>query len=327
MLASAAEVAGVSDVALAWSTPFSGGRMANDIVFESGDSVGGRGRSNVDMNVVDGGFFRTLGIPLLAGRPFTEDDRADAAPVIVLNQALADRLWPGRNPLGMRLAQWNSAIDGPGELLEVVGVAANGRYARSWRSEDRPFMWLPLAQYPRRAMTLLVRTAGAEPETLARIRAAAVAAAPGLPSPEAAALTKSQTAAVSLQRTNARLLTLFGWLAIVVALIGVYGVVSFTVARRTHEIGVRLALGARPGDVRTMIMLGSAKPILGGVVAGVLLAAVAARWLTPMLFQVTPWDPATWATVLVGVLATGLLASHLPARRATRVDPVEVLRD
>lgn len=313
---------GVSTAAWAWASPFSGRRMANDILWEAGNSAEGRGRTNVDMNVVDPSYFQTLGIPLLAGREFTTEDRAGATGVAVINEALASRLWPGEPPLGKRIWDWRT--EGPDVPLMVVGVVENGRYYRSWRTGDRPFVFLPLAQNPRRTLSLHVRTAAPQPleEDLPRIIGEAD---PGIPVPRVRMAEQAMAASMAIQRTTARILMLFGALATFVAMIGVYGVVAFTVGQRTHEIGVRMALGARPADVQRMVMAGSAKPILVGSGIGLGAAAVLSGFLAPMLFGVGPRDPITYATVAAAVLVIGLLAAHLPARRATRVDPLTVL--
>jgi predicted permease len=318
-------IPGVSGATLAWFAPFSGRRMANDIFWESGDSAGGRERINVDMNVVDVAYFQTLAIPLLSGRPFSEDDRAGAPDVAVVNQALAARLWPGENAVGKRIWEWRG--DQPDRALEVVGVVANGRYHPYWRTGDRPFLFVPLAQNPSRDMTLHVRGSGGGFALGDSLRRAIAETDATIPAPRILTAESALATSVSLQRTNARLLALFGALATVVAMIGVYGVVSFTVSQRTHEIGVRMALGARPLDVRRMILLGSARPILAGSVLGLIVAGMLTRFLAPLLFGVSPLDPVTFGLVALGVVMVGLFATHVPARRATRIDPLLVMRD
>ncbi len=318
-------VAGVRDVALARISPFSTDRMANDILWEPEGAGGERGRTNVDMNVVDPGYFRTLGIPLLAGRTFTRDDASGSPGVALVNQALADRLWPGRSAVGRTLWSWSA--DGADVPLQVVGVVANGRYYRSWLDAGRPFLFVPLAQNPSRSMTLHLRYEGPTGALADSVRRAITDAGPGIPTPRVGTAAAAMAGAVALQRTNARLLTLFGALATLIATIGVYGVVSFTVNQRMHEIGVRVALGARPRDVRSMIVAGSGRPLLVGAALGLLVASLLARPLAPLLFGVGPRDPATYGLVVLGVLAAGLAATHGPARRATRVDPLRVFRD
>ena len=222
---------------------------------------------------------------------------------------------------------WDWHPDGADRAMDVVGVVANGRYYRSWRTADRPFLFKPLAQHPSREMMLHVRAARPSLALRDSVRQAVLDADPAIPPPRTLTAEEAMASAVSLQRTNARLLALFGILATVVAMIGVYGVVSFTVSQRTHEIGVRMALGARPLDVRRMILLGSARPILVGSVLGLLAAAALTRFLAPLLYGVGPWDPATFGLVALAVVGIGLLATQVPARRATRVDPLLVMRE
>jgi putative ABC transport system permease protein len=318
-------LAGVRQATLARISPFSGNRMANDIFWESSAAPGTRERTNVDMNVVDPAYFEALGISILAGRPFARADGPNATAVTIVNRALADRLWPGENPIGQRIWEWR--VNQDNRALEVIGVVANGRYYRSWRNSDRPFLFLPLAQNPASRMTLHVRTDGVPSRVSTDLRRVIAQTDASIPRPMMLTAADAMSAAVALQRTNARLLTLFGVLATVVAMIGVYGVVSFTVSQRTHEIGVRMALGARAADVNRMILAGSARPMLLGSGVGLVVAALLARFLAPLLFGVGAWDPATYGTVAVLLIGIGLVATHIPARRATRLDPVAVLRE
>ena len=318
-------IPGVRGASLARISPFSGSRMANDIFFETGDSAGERGRTNVDMNVVDADYFRVLGIPLLAGRTFTVEDRSGSPDVVVVNQALAERLWPGGSAVGRLVWDWHP--DGSDRAMQVVGVVGNGRYYRSWRTADRPFLFKPLAQDPSREMVLHVRVASPSHELRDSVRQAVLEADAAVPTPLVRSAAEAMAASVAVQRTNARLLALFGALALIVAMIGVYGVVSFTVSQRMHEIGVRMALGARAPQVRGLILIGSARPILVGGLLGVVAAAALTRFLAPVLFGVGPHDPITFVTVPVLLLAVGLVATALAARRGTRVDPLIVLRE
>lgn len=317
-------VPGVNDVAMALIAPFSPQRMANDLLWEGGGASGTMSRTNVDMNVVGVGYFRTMGIPLQAGRPFDEGDQTGSPGVTIVNEALASRLWPESSALGRRLWSWRP--DGNHVPLEVVGVVADGRYYRSWQGADRPFAFLPLAQNPSRTMVLHVRAAAVGPALSDAIREAVVDARPEIPAPEITRGVDAMADAVAFQRTNARLLSLFGLLATAIALVGVYGVVSYAVSKRTFEIGVRLALGARPTDVRQAVLLVSARSILAGSALGLLAAAVLTRFIAPILYGVEPLDSLTFASLAVGLTAVGLLASDVPARRATRVDPAVVLR-
>jgi predicted permease len=321
-------VAGVRAASLAEVSPFSHRRMANDVSWETGGLGGSRARLNVDVNVVGTDYFRTLGIRLLAGRAFTGQDAPGGRPVAIVNQALAARLWPGESPLGKRVWYWNPwRPDTPGDPMEVVGVVSDGRYYRAWRSAGRPFLFLPFAQHPTKAMYLHVRgaAAGIPAERALRRAVADVEPAPSLGRMETVREARAQS--VATQRASAKLLTLFGLLAGAIAAIGIYGVVSFTVGRRTHEIGVRMALGARARDVRRHVLAGSALPVLVGTAVGWLAALALSRYLSSLLYGIGPRDPVTFAGVGAALVGIGLAASLVPARRATRVDPLRALRE
>jgi putative ABC transport system permease protein len=277
------------------------------------------------MNVVGEGYFGTMGIPIVLGRPFTEQDRAGAPDVAIVNQVLADRLWPGRSAVGMRLWSWTP--DGPDQRLDVVGVAANGRYYRSWQTADRPFVFLPMAQAPMASMTLHVRGVTRAAPTSESLRRAVLDVAPAIPAPRVRPLAEARSEAIALQRSSARLLGLFGLLAVAIAAIGIYGVVSFSVSRRTHEIGLRVALGARPLEVRRFVIAGGAMPVLAGTGLGCAIALALGRSTAGLLYGVGPRDPLTFGSVAAALVGVGLLASYLPARRATRVSPLEALRE
>jgi predicted permease len=318
------QLPGAEAASLALVSPFSSMRMANDVLWEAPDSTASLGRTNVDMNVVGDDWFRTMKVPLVLGRPFTDQDRGGAPDVAIVNEALAARLWPGESAVGKRLWSWRP--DGPDQPLDVVGVAANGRYYRSWQTADRPFVFLPLAQNPMASMTLHVRGVTPAVPTAESIRAAVLEVAPDVPAPRVHLLSDARAETIGLQRSTARLLGLFGALALTIAAIGIYGVVSFSVSRRTREIGLRVALGARPLDVRRFVIVGGALPVVVGTALGCVIALGLGRFAVGLLYGVGPRDPLTFGSVAALLVGIGLLASYLPARRATRVSPLEALR-
>jgi predicted permease len=318
-------LAGVNAVGLARFSPFAPRRMAGDVLATEGGPGGEASRTNVDMNVVSPGYFQAMGIPVLRGRPFTDEDRADAPGVVVVTETTAARLWPGQDPIGQRLREWGR--EGPGPELEVVGIVADGRYYRSWRSEGRPFLFLPLSQRYADKVSLVIRgrsEGSPAPEALGRLVAELD---PGLPALQITPVRSLLDQALGLERTNANVLGLFGLLAILISAIGVYGVVSFSVSQRTHEIGVRVALGARPLDVRRNIVMGCAVPVLVGTVGGWGAALGLGRFARGFLFGVPASDPLTFGATAALLVTVGLAAALLPARRAARVDPVLALQE
>jgi predicted permease len=268
---------------------------------------------------VSADFFRTIGIPIVRGRALDERDRAGAPGAAVISEAMAARLWPGHDPIGRR---FNGNIT-------VVGVAQDIRF-RDLTGRPEPYLYGSLPQ--------IMSTLGLEPVSLA-VRASGdlgrVHAAIGrevralderVPIIEPRSLDDLVAAVLLLQRVGATLLSLFGVLTLVLAAVGVYGVLASVVGRRTREIGIRVALGARPAEVVAMVLRQSFVVVAGGVVAGLVLALAAAKGIASLLFDVGPTDPLTFATATAALVTVGLAASYVPARRATRINPTEALR-
>jgi putative ABC transport system permease protein len=317
---------GVRAASVAAVAPFGVWNMANDFFRDDANGARPGDRFNVGVNVVDGDYFATMGVRLVAGRTFNAGD-AHRPGVAVVNQALASRLWPGRSPLGMRIRQRDPMDpDRAGEPIEIVGVVSDGRYYRAWRQADRPFLFLPVSQHPQPRMFLHVRGTAAGVPGDPALRRAVWAAQPGWTVAPAEEVAQARAQALAVESAGARLLTLFGLLAVVIAAIGIYGVVSFSVSRRTREMGVRMALGARAADVRRNVVVRSAVPILAGTALGLVTALGLTQSLSSLLYGVSATDAATFAVVTTLLVAVGLLASFVPARRATRVDPVAVMR-
>jgi putative ABC transport system permease protein len=276
---------------------------------------------NTGFNVVGPNYFATMETPLLRGRDFADTDRQGAPGVVVLNETLAARLWPGEEPLGKRVS-----VSGPaGPFLEVVGVVRDGKY-RSLGETPHPYIYQPLLQSYDPKMTLVVRTKG-EPESVATaVREQIRALEPNLPVADVKTLRDQLDLSLFPSRLAAWTLGGFGVLALLLAAIGIYGVVSYSVAQRTREIGVRMALGAKANDVLRLVLGEGAFVILVGLVLGLLLAGVGTRVLASFLYGVGATDPLTFAVVplLLGFVA--LAASYIPSRRAMKVDPLVALR-
>ena len=268
-------------------------------------------------NIVAEGYFRTMGIRLLRGRAFTRADADGATPVVIVNQAFARRYWPDQNPLGKHIAY----SDIP---AEVVGVTETGKYA-SLSEEDRPFFYIPWRQSYEGNMTLVARTAGPPEQGLTTIQHEAAALDRELPV-QLTIMEEHLGFATIAQRLGAVLLGTFGAVGMLLAAIGLYGVMAYVVSRRTREIGIRMALGSERSAVLGLV-LGQALRLTGtGLVIGLAAAAAVSHLIGGFLLGVPPLDPVTFGAVVpVFALAT-LAASILPARRATRVEPMNVLR-
>jgi putative ABC transport system permease protein len=275
-------------------------------------------------------YFKTMGIALRQGRVLQASDVANAAPVVVINETMARSFWPNESPLGKRIQLfWSASQKGP--LAEVVGVVRDVPL-RQLNEETRPEAYLSQAQGPivagwtARGMSLVVRTA-AEPLALAaavRREAQAMDNAAPVFGVSTAEQTLGQT--VAQPRFNLILLELFAVVALSLAAVGVYGVLANAVRQRTHEMGVRLALGARPGAVFRLV-IGQGMGLAGvGVGIGLGGAFALTRYLESLLYEVKPTDPLTFGGVALLLLGVALLACWIPARRATKVDPMIALR-
>jgi len=275
-----------------------------------------------DRYTISPDYLRAMGIPLLRGRAFTEQDRKDSPQVVLVNETLARRMWPNEDAIGKRLKI--GGLDGPWRT--VVGVTGDVLQAGLDSPHSLQF-YLPETQwFVDGSMVLVVRTSGA-PEGLVPALRQAVASVDG-----SAALSKIVdmeqvvSASVGQRSFTLLLLSLFAAVALLLAAVGIYGVVSYFVSMRSQEIGIRMALGARPQDVLKMVLRHGLTLVLSGTVLGLLAGIVSARALMSLLFQVRPADPLTLIAVSLLLIVTAALASYIPARRATKVDPMVALR-
>ncbi|MBZ5560709.1 MAG: ABC transporter permease, partial [Acidobacteriia bacterium] len=288
-----------------------------------GDPPAARLGRAADWQIVTPGYFEAMGTPVREGRTFTDADRADTQLVVVVNEMMAKKYWPGQSPLGRRLT-WGRNTN----WITVVGVVADVHH-RGLDAQARPEMYRPYAQYPytQPTMTWVMRTAGDPLAATTYARAAIRAVDPGLGVSDIATMEQVLADSTSDRRLNMLLFALLGGLALALAVVGVYGVVAYSVTQRTHEIGVRMAIGARPADVLRLVIGEGGRLATAGVLIGSAIAVAGGRLIRGLLFNVSPTDPVTFAGVAIGLLAVALLASYIPARRATRVDPMTALRD
>ena len=310
-LVSAAEVPAISGNVLRTSITVEGFTPADDE------------RTSAHTNGIGPGYFRTLGIPLLAGREFTRTDDAVAPKVAVVNEAFARRFFDGANPLGRRLDRGGSA---DGLDTTIVGVVQDAKYSDVSESPPSVF-YLPYRQRLRgNPLSFYVRTAIEPEQMIPLVRRAVAELDPGLPLRDLQTMEAQVASTLGLERLLSVLSGSFAGLAALLAGIGLYGVLAYNVARRTPEIGVRIALGASVGHVRALVARDGVVMIGIGVVTGLAAAAAAARLVQPILYELTPWDPLVYgsATIVLGLIAT--IAAYLPARRAAGVDPVVALR-
>ncbi len=322
LLRKARATPGVQAAAVGRNIPF-GYSNSNANVYADGAPVTPESRRLIFYSTVSGSFFQTLRLPLREGRDFSAGDDSTAARVAIVNQRMATLLWPGNSALGRR---FRASVSGP--LYEVVGVAGDWKY--NWLKETaQPFFFLPAAQNGLGYAILYVRTTG-DPLALApALRAIISGLDPGLPVFDVRSMEQHlrDGRALGLLRLGGLFAALFGSLALAIASIGVYGVVSFATSRRTREIALRMALGAAAGDIRQLVVRQTLLMCGAGIGAGGLLTLLFARLLSTLLFGVGPADPLSYGSVCALLLAIALLASWLPARRAQRVQPVTALQE
>ncbi|MGH9805606.1 MAG: ABC transporter permease [Candidatus Acidiferrales bacterium] len=279
----------------------------------------------VNVATVDVGYFETLGIPIIKGRTFETRDDANAPPVAIVNQALAARFWPGQEPLGKRI-RFPAGRDGEyTPLMEVVGVARYSKVA-TLGEEPTPLAYFPFRQDYNAGMTLVIQSAADPAAILPSVRREIRAMDPGLPIFNVQPLTQVIAASLFLPRMGAYLLAAFGLLALVLAAGGIYGVISYAVTQRTHEIGIRMALGAERRHVLRLVLVHGMTLVGIGLGIGLAGAFAASRVVSSLLYGVSAADPLTFSGITLILTAVALLACWIPARRAARVDPMVALR-
>ncbi len=319
LLARTRALPGVTSASLASDTPVSGGWDQLSLVVEGYTPKEGE-RTFSEVTVVSNDYFKVLGIPLLNGRDFNEQDRLGSPKVVILNEKMARHFFGTIDVLGKRIG-----LDDVPDMT-VVGVVKDAQYVDLRRDRRRHF-YMPITQEERLTnLALHVKTA-TDPQTVAEsVRAELKALDPHLPLYDIKTLSTEMDESVTQERLVTWLSSAFGLLATLLTALGLYGVLTFSVARRTREIGIRVALGAQRGDVFRLIMVRGVVLVGIGVLAGLGVSFAIARTMESLLFGVTPNNPLTLALVSAGLILVALLACYIPARRATKVDPLVALR-
>jgi putative ABC transport system permease protein len=272
-------------------------------------------------SVVSPGYFATAGTRLLRGRDFSERDGADSPPVIIVNREFARQMFPGQDPVGKRVRSWRDE----NVYREVVGVVDDVRFFGAGDG-IRPLVYVPHAQNEWGNMVVAVRGVSAPHPLVGPIRGVLRRIDPSLAMGDVQTMDEVLARSVAPWRFGFALVGVFAALALVLAAVGLYGVLAYAIARRTREIGIRMALGAQGRDIRRMVLGDAVRVILAGLVAGGLAALLATRAMTSLLYETSPADPLTFAVVGLVLGAVALLASWIPTRRAVGVDPVEAIR-
>jgi predicted permease len=310
-------VPGVESVGRNQCLPLSLGCNGTSLRFLDGEDTEGEGIS-IGIHWVNPGYFEALRIPLRRGRTFTDEDRADSQPVALVSEAAVNRYWSGSDPLGARVLV-------NGDSLEIVGVVADVHY-ESLEEEPEPQAYLAVAQSPRRGGYLIVRTSLEPTSLVPALRASVRDLDADLPLMDVRTLNERVADVTSRPRFSTSLVTVFGIVGLILAAIGIYGVVAFGVAQQTHEIGIRVAIGAERGDVLRMVVRRGVRLATMGVLLGLGLVFALGQVLSRVLYGVEPSDPITLLGTAILLTGVATLASYLPARRAVAVDPLTALR-
>src|SRR2546430_769144 len=322
---------GVLSAALIDSLPLDGGGSHQPIAVEGQPIVPIADQPEIDVRVISPGYLSTIGIPLLRGRDLNDADIVGRPPVVLISESVAKRFWPNDNPIGKHVTLTFSGK----AAREVVGVVGDVKEDSLGQTRPTEALYWPLSQMTAQpgetwrafGMSLAIRTSADPPSATSAVSAAVHRVDPELPVVHVVTMEGLISASLSSQRFNVLLLGAFAGLALVLAAVGIYGVLSYTVRRRVREIGIRMALGASHSDVLRLVVADGMKPILLGVALGLAAALALSRVVASLIFGVRATDPLTFAAVALLLVAVGLLATVLPAYRATRVEPVSILRE
>jgi putative ABC transport system permease protein len=320
------QLPGVKAAAIDDDVPFSGFRHEENFAVTGQPQLRPGEEPSAETHCVSPDYFRTMGIPLLRGRTFRPDDVLGKPLVLMIDEELARKFFPGRDPIGQQLNQHISETDTSRTHYTIVGVVPSVRHGEVGIAPKVPQIYWPAAQFPGLQTTLLVRTE-AEPATLLpSIRAAVRSIDPQLPIFGTHTMEEAVAASIGTQRLSATLIGGFSILALFLAALGLYGVLAYSVTQRTREIGIRIALGSPRSGIYGLIV-GRAMMMVGlGIFAGVTLAIGCGPLIRHFVYGVAPYDPATIISVAALLTAIAILACLVPTRRAALVDPIQALR-
>jgi putative ABC transport system permease protein len=316
---------GVESASTILPLPLSGSNMVTSFDVEEHPLPEGQ-RPGAPVRVIATDYFKTMGIPVRGGRVFDERDRFESAPVVIVNERFANKYFPGQNVVGKRIKPGFSADDSGDKMREIVGVVGNVKHL-SLKNEDSPEMYLPQTQIPFSILSIVVRTSVSNPTALTNsLRKELAAMDATIPLTSVRVFDEYISRSLARPRFNTLLLSIFAGTALLLTAIGIYGVMAYSVAQRTSEIGIRIALGAGKSSIFRLVVGQAMMLVAISLVLGLVGAFAATRLLNSLLFGVGASDPATFVAIVLLVSVVAFLAAWLPARRATRVDPIIALR-
>jgi len=310
---------GVESATIASNFPLGGG-LARTVFPEGQDEASGYRGTLTELNDIAPNFFETLRIPLVSGREFNDADRKDTKQVAIINEAMAKHFWPDQNAIGKRFHFFGETL-----LREVVGVVRN-TVVNNIGEEPQPLAYLPLTQDFSPAVTMQVRTSGRPEAVISSVRSQVQSLDTNLALTNVNTIEELIDQGLWAPRVGAALLSVFGALALLLAVVGVYGVLSYSVNLQTREIGIRMAMGAQTARVLRLVVGQGMRLALAGLSLGLVIALAAMRVLSTLLFGVSAHDPLIFVGVSLVLVAAAILACYIPARRATKVDPMVALR-
>jgi predicted permease len=315
-------IPGVKSAGLVNTLPITGGAATN-FAIQGRPALSPRDEPIANINIVDSGYFSAIGIPLIAGREFTENDTQQSARVIIVNQTMAKEFWPNESPIGKRVTMrnWGAPMTG-----EVVGIVGDTR-ADGIEENIYPMIYWPYFQFPQNFNSFVVRADGDPTRLIAPIKERIWSVDKTLPISRIATMDQLISDSLARRRLYLILLSVFAGAALLLAAVGIYGVMSYSVSRRTNEMGVRIALGAQATDVLVLILKQGLGVATLGMAIGIAAAFALTRLMSSLLFGVSATDPFAFGAVAIALMIVALVACYIPARRATRVDPMTALRN